>query len=139
MMLRWSALNCFLKLFFMLAFTDFISHTCAINADTASATEIQSIGKLRSGAELAFSKGETDQALQLWEKVIAMEPNNDSNYYKRYRVYIRQLKLKEALSDLNVALSLNPQNENALVQRGKLHLRMGRCEESVVDFELLQK
>ncbi|KAJ1434639.1 hypothetical protein B484DRAFT_326005 [Ochromonadaceae sp. CCMP2298] len=112
----------------MLAFTDFV------HADT----DIQSIGKLRSGAELAFSKGETEQALQLWEKVIAMEPNNDSNYYKRYRVYIRQLKLKEALSDLNSALTLNPKNENALVQRSKLHLRIGKCDESVVDFELLR-
>lgn len=98
-----------------------------------------SVGKLRSGAELAFSNGDTDQSLKLWEEVIALEPDNDSNYYKRYRVYLRQQKLKEALSDLNSALKYNPSNENALVQRSKLQIRMGRCEDAVHDFVALRK
>ncbi len=34
-----------------------------------SNVETVSVGKLRSGAELAFSKGEIDQALNLWEQV----------------------------------------------------------------------
>ncbi len=43
----------------MLLLTDL--STCA--PDTAS------VGKLRSSAELAFSKGEIEQALSLWEQV----------------------------------------------------------------------
>ena len=100
-------------------------------------SDIPSIGKLRSGAEAAFSKGEIEQSLQLWEQVIKLEPNNDSNYYKRYRVYLRQQKLKEALSDLNSALKINPANENALVQRGKLHMKLGKCLEATNDFQAL--
>jgi tetratricopeptide (TPR) repeat protein len=99
----------------------------------------QSVGKLRSGAELAFSNGDTEQSIKLWEEVIKLEPDNDSNYYKRFRVFLRQQKLKEALSDLNSAIKLNPKNENALVQRTKLAIRMGRCEEAVHDFEALRK
>ena len=101
--------------------------------------DIQAVGKLRSGAEVAFSNGETEQSLKLWEQVIALEPENDSNYYKRFRVYLRQHKLKEALADLNSALKLNPSNENALVQRSKLKLRLGKCDESIHDYELLKK
>ena len=32
--------------------------------------EFVSVGKLRSSAELAFSQGEIEKAIQLWEKVI---------------------------------------------------------------------
>lgn len=123
-------LRCFLKIMVVLALSDLIA---------ADPDAQQSIGKLRSGAELAFSNGETEQALKLWEEVISLEPDNDSNYYKRYRVYLRQQKLKEALADLNAALRINPKNENALVQRSKLQIRMGRCDDAVADFALLKR
>lgn len=68
-----------------------------------------------------------------------MEPQNENNFLKRYRVYIRQQKLKEALSDLNSALQLNPKNENILVSRGKLLLKMGKCAEAEQDFTSLKR
>ena len=99
----------------------------------------QSVGKLRSSAEVAFSKGEVEQALQLWEKVIKLEPNNEQNYYKRFRIYLRQQKLKEALSDLNSALNIKPSYEAVVSQRAKLNLRMGNCHQSEEDFNSLRK
>jgi tetratricopeptide (TPR) repeat protein len=99
----------------------------------------ESVGKLRSSAELAFSNGENEQSLRLWEDVIKLEPDNDSNYYKRYRVYLRQQKLKEALNDLNHALRINGNNENALAQRNKLQIRMGHCEDAVKGYLSLKK
>ena len=68
-----------------------------------------------------------------------MEPSNDSNFYKRFRVYLRQQKFKEALADLNSALSIKPNNEQVLSQKGKLEIRMGRCSEADQDFQQLQK
>ena len=130
MLLPKSVLHCLLKVVVVLA----LSHRTY--ADTADA---QSIGKLRSGAELAFSNGDTDQSLRLWEEVMALEPDNDGNFYKRFRVFLRQQKLKEALADLNTALKLNPSNENALVQRSKLQIRMGRCDDAIKDFEALKR
>jgi DnaJ homolog subfamily C member 3 len=76
--------------------------------------------------------------LMLWGKVIEMEPKNESNFYRRFRVYLRQQKLKEALADLNSALAINPLYEAVLVQRAKLQLRMGRCEEAAADFQKLR-
>lgn len=100
--------------------------------------EGNSVGKLRNAADTAFTQGQFDQALDLWAKVIAMEPNNDANFYKRFRVYLRQQKLKEALADLNSVLKLNPKNEGALLQRAKLALRLGKCEEAEKDFAVLK-
>lgn len=98
-----------------------------------------SVGKMRSSADVFFTNGQYDQAVDMWSKVIMLEPNNDSNFYRRFRVYLRQQKFKEALADLNSALKLNPKNEGALVQRAKLNLRLGRCEESEGDFNSLRR
>ena len=68
-----------------------------------------------------------------------MEPQNENNFYKRFRVFLRQKKLKEALADLNSALTINPLYEVVLVQRAKLQIRMGRCDEALVDFQHLKK
>lgn len=51
-----------------------------------------------------------------------MEPQNETNFYKRFRVYLKQQKLKEALADLNTALSINPVYEIVLAQRAKLQV-----------------
>ena len=66
------------------------------------------VGKLRSSAEAAFSEGRPDESLKLWAQVIAAEPDNHSNYYKRFRVYLRKLKYKEAVADLTSALGIKP-------------------------------
>ena len=129
-MLHQGIVQCLLKLAVLLACKGLVY---------ADSDAHSSVGKLRSGAELAFSNGNSDESLKLWEEVIALEPENDSNYYKRFRVFLRQQKLKEALSDLNSALKYNPSNENALVQRSKLQIRMGRCDEAVHDFAALKK
>jgi len=67
-----------------------------------------------------------------------MEPQNEANYYKRFRVYLRNLKLKEALADLNSAISLKNDYDIAIAQRGKLLLKMGRCSEAEADLMKIQ-
>lgn len=52
-------------------------------------TDVLSVGKMRSSAEVFFANGELDKSLEMWSKVISLEPGNDSNYYKRFRVYLR--------------------------------------------------
>lgn len=48
-------------------------------------------------------------------------------------------KVKEALADLNSVLSLKSDYEQALVQRSKLLLRMGRCHDAELDLLALRK
>jgi len=97
------------------------------------------VGKLRNAADVAFSNGDSTQALNLWKQVIELEPNNDSNYYKRFRVYLRQNKLKEALADLTSALKIKPDNDQVLGQRAKLQIKMGSCDKAEQDFLKLKQ
>ena len=98
-----------------------------------------SVGKLRSSADAAFSTGDLAESLRLWEQVIQMEPKNEQNFYKRFRIYLRQNNLKAALADLNSALIIKPDAENVLMHRGKLQLRLGKCAESEIDWERLSQ
>jgi tetratricopeptide (TPR) repeat protein len=100
---------------------------------------VQSVGKIRSAADLAFSKGEVEESVKLWQQVIALEPQNEQNYYKLFRVHLRQKKHREALHDLNECLNLKPDHVQSLSQRGKLLLKLGRCAEAEVDFQSLNK
>lgn len=104
-----------------------------------AASSGNTVGKVRSAADLALSKGEVDQALKLWNQVIEMEPSNESNFYKRFRVYLRQHRYKDALSDLTAALKVKPTYEAALVQRAKLQVKLGLCAESAVDWNKLRE
>lgn len=100
---------------------------------------VQSVGKIRSAADLAFSKGEVEESVKLWQQVIALEPQNEQNYYKLFRVHLRQKKHREALHDLNECLKLKPTHVQSLSQRGKLLLKLGRCTDAEIDFQSLAK
>lgn len=121
--------------------------TSTINVDgtAASATSrdtnsnaTPSVGKLRSSADAAAADGKIDEALSIMNKVIEMEPTNESNFYKRFRFFLKQSKYKEAMSDLNTALLIKPDYEQVLVQRGKLLMRMGRCDDAIADYTRLK-
>ncbi len=56
-----------------------------------------SASKLRSLGETAMVGGQYDQAAELYKKVIQIEPNDARNYYKLFRVHLRQQKYKNAV------------------------------------------
>lgn len=71
--------------------------------------------------------------------MIEAEPGNEVNYFKRFRLLLRKLRMKEALSDLSSALKIKPTYEAALVQRAKLYLKTGKCSEAAADFQTLER
>lgn len=121
-----------LRALLVLAFAEVI--VCESNE-----TSVQSVGKLRASADVAFTNGDIDQALKIWSKVIEMEPKNESNFYRRFRVYLRQQKYREALSDLNSSLNIKADDVSVLQQRAKLQMKMGRCNEAESDFQKLKR
>ncbi|CAM9913177.1 unnamed protein product, partial [Pylaiella littoralis] len=104
----------------------------------AAAAAAPSASSLRSGAELAVSKGEHEKAIRLFSQVIELEPNNERNFYKRFRVFLSKRKYAEAIQDLSRALELKPKYKQALAQRAKLLRMMGQCEASVKDYAALE-
>lgn len=123
--------------------------------------DVQSVGKLRSAADTAFSKGDLEQSLKFWKQVrrvvtrlrremligtvcgtlqvVDLEPQNPSNFYKRFRVHLRQKSLHAAVADLSSAIALNAEYEQAYGQRGKLNLRLGNCIDAEKDFLNLKR
>ena len=97
--------------------------------------QAQSVGKLRASADEAHSKGDFDGALRLLSQVVHLEPDNERNFYKRYRVYLRRAQYREALSDLDAALRVQPSYAVARAQRAKLLLMLGRCDLAANDYE----
>ena len=83
--------------------------------------------------------GDLDKGLKLLNEVVSMEPSNERNYVKRYRVYVRKRKFKEAFADLTTALSLKPSYKAALAPRAKLGLQLGRCAEAAADLAQLRQ
>jgi DnaJ homolog subfamily C member 3 len=125
-------------LFFLLALLSVTTISYGAVVD-GSGNAIESVGKVRSMADSAFASGNMAEASKLWGEVIDMEPKNENNYYKRFRVYLRQNKYKEAWSDLSSALTLKPNKEDALLQRSKLGIKLGKCKEAEIDMLELKK
>mmetsp|Transcript_61664 Transcript_61664/g.121092 ORF Transcript_61664/g.121092 Transcript_61664/m.121092 type:complete len:513 (-) Transcript_61664:357-1895(-) len=114
---------------------------CALTTGGVTAGESTappSVGKLRSDADQAMVSGDVDKSIKLMNQVIQMEPENERNYLKRYRAHMRKRRLKDAFSDLDKALKINPKYKAAVGPKAKLALQMGRCAEAVADLHLLK-
>lgn len=74
----------------------------------------------------------TNQSLLLF--IPEGDPNNYLTYYKRGTVYLALGKAKNALSDLDRVLELNPDFTPARVTRGNVHLKMGNYDLAQLDF-----
>mmetsp|Transcript_887 Transcript_887/g.2877 ORF Transcript_887/g.2877 Transcript_887/m.2877 type:complete len:500 (-) Transcript_887:260-1759(-) len=103
-------------------------------AEPATAT----VGKLRSEADAALATGQFEKGVKLYSQVIHKEPDNENNYFKRYRAYLRSRKYKDAYSDLSTALRINAKFTAALKKRVELGLQIGRCFEAVGDLSRLK-
>ena len=116
----------------LVACTGLVLLTCGVDGK-----KTQSVPKLRSDGDMAFAKGDMKKAKKLFSKVIKLEPKNERNYYKRFRVYLKERAYAEALQDLTTALEVEPKYKQGLYQRGKLQMQMGHCVEAEVDFKSL--
>jgi tetratricopeptide (TPR) repeat protein len=66
---------------------------------------------------------------------INTDPNDFRAYvYRANELFYRMKKAREAFSDLNKALQIEPRSPLILTERGKLFSLMGRYKEAVEDF-----
>jgi len=86
-------------------------------------------------ARAALAKGETDQALLLADKAIALDGKRSAAYLLRGAIHDAQHKPKKALSDLNQVLELDSKAIEAYDLRGSVHFKLGNFRESLADFD----
>jgi len=77
-----------------LAFWRLLQRACLVTLNVAIVHTAVAAGEdasvLRGQAEMSFNTGDLPAALELFSKVIEMEPNNERNFYKRFRVYLKK-------------------------------------------------
>jgi DnaJ family protein C protein 3 len=117
---------------------DGTSHSAMAAAATAGG-KAATPAKLRSAGDSAFMDKNYEQALHLYSQAILQEPKNEKNYYKRFRVFDRLKRTRNALSDLNHAIEINPEYTTAFALRARLQMTLGRCPGAAADYEEVLK
>lgn len=96
-------------------------------------------GKLRSRGEEALSLRKYDEALKLYEKAAALEPDNATNHFKLFRVHSRMKRFNDALGDITNALQVEPTNVDYRMQKAKLLKSLGQCDRAVQEYQQISK
>ena len=77
-----------------------------------------------------------DDALELANKAIALDPRSPNAYYVRGQAYDFRREFDKALKDYNLVLAMEPALPDVLNVRGALQFRRGKIEASIEDFSL---
>ncbi len=84
---------------------------------------------------IAYSRGELDEAVQLYQKAIDARPDFGNAYYKMGVCYYRMGRLKKALAAFQQVVDLGDQSHAmASYFVGLIHLFLGEDESAAADF-----
>lgn len=90
--------------------------------------------KLVNAAERAFREDKHDQAVKLFTEAISVAPL-PKTYYARHKAFLKLRKVPNAIADLDKAIAADAKFAMAYLQRANLLLLIGKCGESVSDYE----
>jgi len=84
----------------------------------------------------AMNAGDTEQALALFDRVLAVDSEHLSTYSNRAYLYASVLNRPEdALADLDRLVALDPEEADAYYNRAHALQRLGRLDEAEADYE----
>ena len=92
-------------------------------------------GAMRTLGDQAFVKRDYKKALAAYSEAIKLEPQNERNYARRYRVFLRQAKHARAVKDLSKAVAANPKYGKGFFERAKVRVKIGACDAAAADFD----
>lgn len=113
--------------------------TASSASSSASSNPNQSAGKLRSLGEAAMAERKFNEAADFYSQAIEVEPNNAANYYKLFRVHSRMRSYVSALKDITSACEVDLSNAEYRVQKAKLLVNLGQCDEAVEQYSILRQ
>lgn len=109
-------------------------YSAAIKADPKS-----SLAFLGRGVLLAVRKRAFDRAIEDFDKVLVIEPDNVEALVSRGDAFGQLGDLGRAMADLNRAVALAPDKPAALVARGQIESRRGNLAGAARDYEAALK
>jgi tetratricopeptide (TPR) repeat protein len=81
-----------------------------------------------------FSNTKYDDAINAFNKALAMDPNNEEAYYNRGFVYFWIGKWNQAIEDYSKAISLNPKEAKFFSSRGYAYASTGQDDQAIEDY-----
>jgi tetratricopeptide (TPR) repeat protein len=109
-------------------------YSAAIKADPKS-----SLAFLGRGVLLAAHKRAYDRAIEDFDKVLVIEPDNVDALVSRGDAFAQLGDLGRAMADLNRAVTLAPDKPTVLVTRGQVESRRGNLAGAARDYEAALK
>ena len=109
-------------------------YSAAIKADPKS-----SLAFLGRGVLLAVRKRAYDRAIEDFDKVLVIEPDNVEALLSRGDAFAQLGDLGRAMADLNRAVALAPDKPTVLVTRGQVESRRGNVAGAARDYEAALK
>jgi lipoprotein NlpI len=93
------------------------------------------VDDLLKSARAALAKGQTDEALALTRKAIALDPKNVPAHLLLGTVLEAVQQHPEAIAAFDKAISLDPRAAEAYNRRGSERFKLGQIKESIADFD----
>ncbi|MDZ8187916.1 MAG: tetratricopeptide repeat protein [Nostoc sp. ChiSLP02] len=97
-------------------------------------TETDAQKKLYQEGINKYEEGNYEGAVQDFNRLIELEPQNALAYNKRGDAYYRLGDYEQAQADSSQAISLNPQDANAYYDRGFALYELGKYKEAIADY-----
>jgi tetratricopeptide (TPR) repeat protein len=99
-----------------------------------TASNFQSNNTASNCGGVSLRKGEYQQAIADCDAAIALDPQNDKDYYNRGFAYTMLEKHEQALADYDTAIALNPQFARSYYYRGLSHMKQKNYQQAMQDF-----
>lgn len=106
------------------------------NLDECLITDSTNIRTWRDRADIYYNMGNNMAAIECMSKAISLSPESAYSYYCRARYYMYNNMLRNALDDINTAISLDDKDISNLIQRCEIHNRMGQHSEANNDCKM---
>ena len=115
-----------------LKFSDLFGRNPARASGPAPPEELES---LRAIAARTLQGGEPEKAIELYDRLIARNPDDAEAHYKRANALNMLSRSEAALESYDRAVALKPDYANAFCNRGTVLERLGRWEEALASYD----
>ena len=86
-------------------------------------------------AQSYIQQEEYDLALERYQHMMAIDPDNSAIFNDRGRLYFTLKEYDSAIDDFNQAILIRPDFADALYNRGLVHLKVGDTSEAISDLQ----
>jgi len=119
--------------------TDELPRSLRICADLIAdaAGEPEQAGLLAERGRIYDLTGSRELALADYNRATVLDSENPYLRYDRGFLLLRMNRLPQAIEDLDVAIELNPDHNDAYLKRGVAYLRIGDLPAAIADFTVL--